>query len=62
MNTSKLFEPERRGGAVIVLVISLIILVGAVVVAWMVTSSQVIAPIPIWRLPDPAGAGQRRSE
>ena len=36
MNTSKLFEPERRGRAVIVLVISLIILVGAVVVAWMV--------------------------
>jgi hypothetical protein len=47
MNASKLFNTERRSGAVIVLVISPFILVGTVVVAWMFTSSQVIAPIPI---------------
>ena len=36
MDTAKLFNTERRSKAVIVLVISLAVLIGAVVVAWLV--------------------------
>jgi hypothetical protein len=47
MNTSNILDPERRSKAVVALVVCLGALVNWALVAWMFTSSQVIAPIPV---------------